>query len=310
MKQKLFTGVSALAIAALALSGCAGSGGGATGESAKGGDSPDSYLPIGDEISTTVNEDLTAKIPEDIKKANKINVAVDIPFPPMAMYDDKNRAVGFDPELARLLGQKIGVPVSVNQQAFDAVIPSLQAGKNDLIMSGMNDTPERQKTLSFVEYTKGGFIILVQKGNKVGVKTLKDLCGKTVAVQKATMQGELLRGLNCGVKLTELPTDTDAQTALRAGKADAFVADSFVAEYAAQTVEDGKAFEVVRDPENPAGFNPLYSGIGILKERTELIELVKQAMQELIDEGTYQKVLQRHGMDSYGIDEAAVNLGS
>ena len=77
-------------------------------------------------------------------KKGKIDIAVDIPFPPMAMYDEANREIGFDPELGRLLGQKLGIDVSINKQAFDSVIPSLQAGKNDIIMSGMNDTPERQ----------------------------------------------------------------------------------------------------------------------------------------------------------------------
>ena len=302
-------GATAVA-AALVLTGCSGSGSGGAGAAAAAA-GPD--LPIGDEVSTTVDPALTALLPDDIVEKGRIDVAVDIPFPPMAMYDDTNREVGFDPELGRLLGQKLGIDVSLNKQAFDSVIPSLQAGNNDIIMSGMNDTPERQETLDFVDYTHGGFAILVAAGNPKDITTQADLCGTTVSVQKATVQGELLRAMDCGshpVTVTELPSDLDAQTALRAGKSDAYVSDAVVAEYVAATTADGTAFDVVRDPENPAGFNPVYSGIGILKDDAELTEAIRQALQSLIDEGTYQQVLERNNIGAYAVASADVNQGA
>lgn len=302
-KKTPLAAAAVIATLALVLTGCSGSGGDDTGKTAG------ANLPTGDEINTTVDPALTKLLPADIVEQGKINVAVDIPFPPMAMYDDKNREIGFDPELARLLGQKLEIDVSLNKQAFDSVIPSLQANKNDIIMSGMNDTPERQATLSFVDYTHGGFAIAVKKGNPENITTQKDLCGKTVSVQKATVQGDLLRSMNCGVNVMELPNDLDAQTALRAGKSQAYAADAVVTEYVVATTDDGKAFEVVRDPKNPAGFNPVYSGIGILKGDKELIEAVRQAMQALIDEGTYEKVLERNKIAAYAVDSAEVNQG-
>jgi polar amino acid transport system substrate-binding protein len=303
---------AALAAAALVLTGCAGitTSAGSTGaDPADGGRD----VPTGEEVSTTADPELAALLPDAIVEKGRLDVAVDIPFPPMAMYDEDNRAIGFDPELARLIGQKLDIGISINKQAFDSVIPSLQAGKNDLIMSGMNDTPERQETLNFVDYTHGGFAILVAPGNPEGIRTQTDLCGKTVSVQKATVQGSLLRDMDCGsdpVTVTELPSDLDAQTALRAGKSDAYVADAVVAEYAAATTADGTAFEVVRDPENPAGFSPVYSGIGILADDEELTEAIRQALQALIDEGTYQQVLERNNIAAYAVESAQVNQGA
>ena len=308
MKLSTKTPLTLLAAAAgfaLLLSGCSGSGGGSDSADAGGAN-----LPTGEEISTTVDPELTKLLPADIVDQGKINVAVDIPFPPMAMYDDSNREIGFDPELGRLIGQKLGIDVSLNKQAFDSVIPSLQANKNDIIMSGMNDTPERQETLSFVDYTHGGFAIAVKAGNPDKITTQKDLCGKTVSVQKATVQGDLLRAMDCDITVMELPNDLDAQTALRAGKSQAYAADAVVTEYVVATTDDGKAFEIVRDPENPAGFNPVYSGIGILKEDTELTEAVRAALQALIEEGTYQKVLERNGIEAYAVESAKVNQGA
>ncbi|WP_430645098.1 transporter substrate-binding domain-containing protein [Agromyces sp. GXS1127] len=296
-------------LASLALTGCSGFGTAAAGAADAGG--PD--VPIGDEVSTTADPEIAALLPAAIVEKGHLDIAVDIPFPPMAMYDDTNREVGFDPELARLLGQKLDIDVSINKQAFDSVIPSLQAGKNDLILSGMNDTPERQETLNFVDYTHGGFAIVVEAGNAAGITTQSDLCGRTVAVQKATVQGELLRAMECGsspVVVTELPSDLDAQTALRAGKADAYVSDAVVAEYAAATTSDGEAFDVVRDPENPSGFAPVYSGIGILKDDAELTEAIRQAFQALIDEGAYQQVLDRNNIGAYAVESAELNRGA
>lgn len=308
MKLSTKTPLTLLAAAAglaLVLSGCSGSGGGKDSAEAEGAN-----VPMGEEISTTADPELTKLLPADIVDQGKINVAVDIPFPPMAMYDDSNREIGFDPELGRLIGQKLGIDVSLNKQAFDSVIPSLQANKNDIIMSGMNDTPERQETLSFVDYTHGGFAIAVKAGNPDKITTQKDLCGKTVSVQKATVQGDLLRAMDCDITVMELPNDLDAQTALRAGKSQAYAADAVVTEYVVATTDDGKAFEIVRDPENPAGFNPVFSGIGILKEDTELTEAVRAALQALIEEGTYQKVLERNGIDAYAVESAEVNQGA
>lgn len=304
MKKTSLTLLAAAAALTLAVTGCSNAA--TSGAEASG--SSDS-LPAGDEITTTTDATLTELLPDDIVKKGRIDVAVDIPFPPMAMYDDSNRAIGFDPELGRLIGQKLGIDVSLNKQAFDSVIPSLQAGKNDIIMSGMNDTPERQETLSFVDYTHGGFAIAVKKGNPEGITTQRDLCGLTVSVQKATVQGELLRAMDCGINVMELPSDLDAQTALRAGKSQAYTADAVVAEYVVATTDDGNAFEIVRDPENPAGFNPVYSGIGILKGDTELIEAVRAALQALIEEGTYQQVLDRNNIGAYAVETAEVNQG-
>lgn len=308
MKKTPLTLLASAAALALLLTGCQSSGGDDAASAA--GDAGGANLPVGDEIATTVDPALTELLPAEIVEKGRIDIAVDIPFPPMAMYDDANREIGFDPELGRLLGQKLGIDVSLNKQAFDSVIPSLQAGKNDIIMSGMNDTPERQETLSFVNYTHGGFAIAVQQGNEAGIETQRDLCGLTVSVQKATVQGDLLRAMDCGVNVMELPSDLDAQTALRAGKSQAYVADAVVTEYVVATTDDGNAFEIVRDPENPAGFEPVYSGIGVLKDQTELVEAIRSALQALIDEGTYQEVLERNSIGAYAVDSAMVNQGA
>ncbi|SJN09081.1 Probable solute binding protein of ABC transporter system [Leucobacter sp. 7(1)] len=306
MKKTPLIMLAALAAITLGLAGC--SNGGA--EASTTTPSNERNLPAGDEITTTADPKLVALLPDDVAEKGKLDVTVEIPYPPMSMFGENNREIGFDPELGRLIAQKLDLDISLNKGVFDTAVASLQAGKNDMIMMGMNDTPERQKTLSFVNYTHGGFAIVVKAGNPDSINTQSDLCGKTVSVQKATVQGDLLRAMDCGVNVMELPADLDAVTALRAGKSSAYVADAIPARYIAETTDDGATFDIVQDAENPRGFDPVYSGIGILKDRTELVEAVRAALESLIEEGSYEKLTSRYDIQDYGVEEAQVNQGT
>jgi polar amino acid transport system substrate-binding protein len=255
-----------------------------------------------------------ALLPDSYKTAG-INVASDIPYAPMEMFDENNKPTGFDYDLSQSIAQKLGVTVSFNKQAWDSIIPSLQAGNHDIIMSGMNDTVERQATLDYVDYFKGGFAIVVAKGNPNKVATLLDLCGQPVTIQKATVQGDMLKALTpqCvaagkkAVVINEYPSDPEALNALRAGKGIADVMDAPIAAYAAQTAGKGQYFELITDAANPNGYEPVYTGIGILKANKELTSALQAAVQSLINDGTYGKILAKWNLASFGVTEATIN---
>jgi polar amino acid transport system substrate-binding protein len=244
-----------------------------------------------------------------------INVASDIPYAPMEMFDASNKPTGFDYDLSQSIAQKLGVTVSFNKQAWDSIIPSLQAGNHDIIMSGMNDTVERQKTLDYVDYFKGGFSIVVAKGNPQGVKTLTDLCGQPVTIQKATVQGDMLKALTpqCtaagkkAVIINEYPSDPEALNALRAGKGIADVMDAPIAAYAAQTAGKGQYFDLITDAANPNGYQAVYTGIGVLKANTKLTAALQAAVQSLIADGTYGKILAKWNLSNFGVTTATIN---
>jgi polar amino acid transport system substrate-binding protein len=306
MSQKKFVGATlAAALSLSVLAGC----------SPPDGDEAGTVDYEAGSITTSVDEAAAALVPAEMREAGVINVAIDIPYGSLAFYNSKNEMVGLDADLGRLIAQKLDLEPSLNQQAFDSVIPSLQAGKNDIILSGMNDTVERQATLNFVEYLYGGFALIVAKGNPSDINSVEDLCGKTVGIQKATSQGSLLKEYSdkCivagkgKITISEFPGDVDAQTALRAGKTQAYVGDAVVAIYAAETTDGGKAFDVVPDPDNPKGFEPLYSGVGILNTDQALSDAVFAAMKALIQEGTYLKVLELYGLQAYAVDSALLN---
>ena len=90
-----------------------------------------------------VDKAAQALLPADYLTAG-INVASDIPYEPFEYWDESGKLTGFDIELGDLIGQKLGVKMIYNDQVFDTIIASLESGNNDIILSSMSDTIERQ----------------------------------------------------------------------------------------------------------------------------------------------------------------------
>lgn len=268
--------------------------------------------PAAEETTATtiaVDEAAAALLPAEYKDG--VSVAADIPYAPMALFDENDNPTGFDYDLSQAIGAKLGVTFTFNDQDWDGIIPSLQSGTHDVIISGMNDTLERQKVLDFVDYFNAGFAVIVAKGNPDGIKTFADLCGKTVAIQTATTQIELINAVNpsCAKKIEvlEFPTDGDAQNAIRAGKAVAGVNDGQVAAYTAQTAGDGEYFEIVTPTDAPEGYSSVLTGIGVLKANSGLTKAIQAAVASLIADGNYAKILEKWNLSSFAVAEATIN---
>ncbi len=299
MSKIKFAGFIALTTAAaLALTGCSSSN--------------PTNSPSATDINVTKDDAAAALLPAAYQSAG-INVASDIPYAPMELFDENNNPTGFDYDLAQAIGAKLGVKIIFQDQAWDSIIPSLQAGTHDILLSSMTDNLERQKVLDFVDYFMAGSGIIVPKGNPKGIASYADLCGKTVAVENATSQADLINALNAGecksnkATITSYPSETDAQTAIRAGKADAGVNDGQVAAYTAKTAGAGKYFDLVVANDAPADFTAALIGVGVLKKNADLTKAIQAAIQSLIDDGTYAKLLAKWNLTDFAVTEATIN---
>jgi len=297
--KKLIAVTSALTVSALLLAGCASS------------------TPTATNTATTaagVDAKAAALVPAQYKTAG-INAGSDIPYAPMEMFDSKNNPIGFDVDLINAIGAKLGVSVKFEKQSFDSLIPSLQAAKHDVAMSSMSDTIDRQKVLDFVDYFNGGASLMVSKGNPNGVKSLNDLCGKPVAAEAATWEVDLLntqsdtckKGGKAAIEVLSLPGDTDAQNAVRSGKAVAYLADSQLAAYNVKVAGNGSYFDLVIDPANPFGYESGLIGIGVLKSNSKLTAALQAGLQSLMDDGGYAALLKKWNLESFKVDSATIN---
>ena len=124
---------------------------------------------------------------DDIKKADKVRIAIDTAIPPFGMTDDKMQPAGSDVETARLLAQDLGVQLEIVPTTGPSRIPTLQTNKADLVISTLSITPERAKVVDFsVPYADHPSVVAGLKS--VQIKTLADLDGKKVAVVRGTTQ--------------------------------------------------------------------------------------------------------------------------
>ena len=269
-------------------------------------------------IEITVDDAAAALLPPEIADAGTVKVATDAPYAPFEMFTEEgsDELTGVDVDLGRAIGAKLGVDFEFEQQAFDGIIPALQAGNFDATITAMTSSVERMEVLTFVDYSASGTGILTAAGNPEGIEGFLDLCGADVAVQAATSQVDLVNDVWQGeceanglepIALSEFPSDADAQLAITSGKAIASLLTKPSAGYVAKTTNDGKTFEVVEDPEAPNGYDATLNGIGVLKDDSAFAEAIQAALQSLMDDGTYEAILDQYGVTGIGIDEATNN---
>ncbi|KAB8192997.1 transporter substrate-binding domain-containing protein [Nonomuraea phyllanthi] len=270
--------------------------------------------------SVTADPALRDRLPERIRSAGVIRVASNIPYPPWEMYTEVGgeQPTGIDYDLSQALAAKLGVRATFDQTPFDAMIPALLADKADIVMAGLFDTPKRRQSLDFVDYAQDGYSLLVAKGNPEGLKDVTDLSGKTVAVQSSTSEEPAINKLSerlkaagkPGVTVVRFPGDSEAFLAIRSGKAVARVQATSAAAYAAKTFDNGNAFELVQAPSITKEFGGGMEGIGVPKSDPELLKAIQMALQALMDDGTYQKILAKYGVESIALTKAEINKGT
>jgi polar amino acid transport system substrate-binding protein len=272
-----------------------------------------------DLAAVTTDSSLKAMLPSSIVSSNNLRVASDIPYPPWEYYVSatSKQATGFDYDLSQAIGKKIGIPTSFNETPFDSIILAIKGGRRDMIMSDMYDNAQREASgVSFVDYAYDGTSILVVKGNPKGVTTADALAGQTVACESGTTQQQYLQALNkqftaAGKKamtILALPNQPAALLAVTSGRAIGDLTDHSTAEYIAKTTNNGNSFEVVADPAAPQGYDPQLVGIGIVASNTALITTVQKALQDLITDGTYSKIIKSYGL--IPVTSAQVNQGA
>lgn len=252
-------------------------------------------------------------VPQRYLDAGKIRVATLFPYPPMTYFDDDGNLTGFDYEFGQALGDKLGIEFEVTHQEWATVIPSLEAGLHDIIISSMNDTLDREKTLDFVDYFGGGFSILVPKGNPEGIQQLSDLCGKSVAVPENAAQGAIVEAASkecptgTSITIVYLPDDAQAQQAVRAGNVSADIQDAAISSFVARVAGDGAYFDTIPNGANPSKETTILTGIGVLKGNDDLVKALQAGVQELMDDDTYMALLKKYDLQDFAIPKATIN---
>ena len=186
--------LAATAVASLLLSACGSS-------SLTGGDA--SPAPT---TSVSADADLNAKLPEKIRSAGKIKIGTDASYAPN-QFTEGDKIVGSEVDLFTAVAKKLGVEAEWENAPFASLIPGVTSAKYDISVSSFTVNDERLQQVQMVSYFSAGTQWATAAGNPKGVDP-DNPCGKTIAVQKATVQDldDLpARQKKCGIEPDEDP---------------------------------------------------------------------------------------------------------
>ncbi len=216
--------------------------------------------------------------------AEPIRVAIDPTFPPME-YMQNGQRVGFDIDLANALAAKIGRTMNYTDMDFKAMVPSVLAGRQDIVMSAIYITDERKKVVDFTDpYFSAGLVVMVKKGND-SIKTPADLAGKRVAVQVGTKSVSVLSAAYPTAKPVEVEKNEEMFNSLETGRADAVVTGKPAALLYAKT----RGTTILL----PEPLTHEEYGIAVSKREPEIRAALNKALQEIRADGTYDALVQK-----------------
>ena len=229
-------------------------------------------------------EDTASSALDQIKQKGELVVGTSADYPPYEFHaevDGKDTIVGFDMEIAQAIADKLGMELVWEQVDFDSIIPGIQAERYDVGAAGITITPDRQKNCDFSNpYFLANQVIVVNPGSDIQGKA--DLAGKTIAVQTGTTAEEYC--MDNGYSVLSFASNNDAQAALTSGKADAWVVDN---EAAARMAAD-QSLTVLDEAMTSEPYAFAFA------KGSSLVDQVNTALQELLQDGTVEKLFQEY----------------
>lgn len=230
---------------------------------------------------------------EQIKKNKKLVVATSPDYPPfefMVSENGKSKIVGADIDLAQKIADKLDVELELKAMDFDALVSALQAGKVDMVITGMTPNEERKKAVDFSDiYFKGENAVIVN-AKDAGKFTSEDQLKKAkLGVQKGSTQETYVKDNLKVTNYKALVAVPDLIADMKNGNIDAVVLNSKVAGINV-TKYDG--IKVVENLKLTSGGDEEAMAVAIKKgDNADLIKLTNEVIKELQDSGEYDKIL-------------------
>lgn len=230
---------------------------------------------------------------EQIKKNKKLVVATSPDYPPfefMVSEGGKSKIVGADIDLAQKIADKLGVELEIKAMDFDALLPALQAGKVDMVITGMTPNEKRKKAVDFSDiYFKGENAVIVNAKDAGKFTSEYQLKKAKLGVQKGSTQETYVKDNLKVTNYKALVAVPDLIADMKNGNIDAVVLNSKVAGINV-TKYDG--IKVVENLKLTSGGDEEAMAVAIKKgDNADLIKLTNEVIKGLQDSGEYDKIL-------------------
>jgi polar amino acid transport system substrate-binding protein len=240
-------------------------------------------------------------LPKDIRDKGEITAGATAQFPPFAYLPAGGKTlVGYEPDIVNEIAKRLDLKVNWSTFDFQGLIPAIQSGRIQVAAAGLTDTSEREDTAIFVNDLIGRNGAIVPKGDKNKYKKFNDLCGKTVAAVTGSVGVTIVTKQNDSCKadglkpmtILELPDNSATLLAVTSGRAAAAMQTWPGAGYQAQQNSDLAAI-VINEGMNARFTN----GLAIDKKSPGLADAFAAALQDMVNDGTYAKIMKANGVD-------------
>lgn len=231
-----------------------------------------------------------------IRAAGKLIVGTSADYPPYESIDANGNFVGFDMDLIRAVGEKLGVEVEIRDMPFDSLIASLQKGKIDAVIAAMQATAEREEKVDFTipyRMTKDAFI---GAGNTtITLNKPEDAAGLTIGAQTGTVQEGWIQknlvatGLTPADKVFSYERADQAALDLASGRLQLVLMDAEPALELAK--QNGLKVLLITEATAEGG-----KSIAIPEGASDLKAELDRIIQQLIDDGTVKQLQDKHGL--------------
>lgn len=225
------------------------------------------------------SEDTSLK---DVQVSGELKIGLEGDWQPFSYHDEDDNLVGYDVEVATKVAEKLGVKAVITEGPWDGLLTGLDTGVYDVVVNGVDVTPERSETFDFTDAYAYDHIDLVVKKDNTTITSFEDLKGKKSANSTGSTYAEM--GEEYGATVSNVPTLAETMELVLNGTVDATInADTSIQDYLNTTGEKG-LMVVAQDDEATEYAIPVKKG------NTSLKEAINDALKELREEGTLKEL--------------------
>lgn len=235
-------------------------------------------------LSALLTVTASADLLDQIQERGTIIIGLEGDWAPWSFVDENDELTGFDVEVARAIAAKLGVEVQFIPGEWDGLFAGMDAGRYDIVINGVEVTPERTEKYDFTEPYAYIRTALIVRGDNETIKTFDDLKGKKTANSIASTYMNLAE--DYGATCYGVDTLDETLTMVLQGRVDATLnAIVSYTDYMAQHPDAN--LKVVATTEDASNVSiPMRKG----EETASLMEAINQAIAELHEEGVISEL--------------------
>ncbi|TDW87967.1 MULTISPECIES: ABC transporter substrate-binding protein [Kribbella] len=265
-------------------------------------------------VTTTRNDAAAALLPAKVRDRGTLVVGAGFGSGsvPLGFYADDNKTpIGLEVDIAYLVAQALGLQPKIEVTSWENLFVGLDSAKYDVGFSNITVTEKRKQKYDFATYRKDDIAFEAKKGGTWRVTGAKDIAGKTIAVGSGTNQEKILVDWNEANVKAGLPAatikyfqkNTDTYLALSSGRIDGYLGPNPSIAYHVKTSGETETIGKF------SGAGPTLQGLiaATTKKDSGLVKAYQTAIDGVIADGSYAKVLDRWNVSTEAVAKSEIN---